>query len=74
MPAANLDQINQDTSVVRHFARAVTSVCTDLIDAPMHLPSQQRVIELLMNEAGNAAEAFARLQPPRGSSDRLQHG
>jgi hypothetical protein len=50
-----------DTARVRSFTDAITTACIDLIDLPLDITAQRRVIELLLHAAPDAEQAIARL-------------
>lgn len=50
-----------DAAIVRRFADAVTAACIDLIDMPLDLEAQRRVVEVLLHEAPTAERAITRL-------------
>lgn len=50
-----------DTARVRSFTDAITAACIDLIDLPLDITTQRRVVELLLHDAPEAEQAITRL-------------
>ncbi|WP_102144352.1 hypothetical protein [Mycobacterium hubeiense] len=50
-----------DAEIVRKFTDDITAACIDLVDLPLDISAQKRVIELLLNDAPAADQAVIRL-------------
>ena len=50
-----------DAAIVRSFADDITEACIDLIDLPLDIDAQKRVIQLLLHDAPTAEQAITRL-------------
>lgn len=51
---------NTDTAAEQKFVNEVTAACIDLIDLPLDIPTQRRLIELLQHRAAAAEQAISR--------------
>ncbi|NTY62093.1 hypothetical protein [Mycolicibacterium sphagni] len=50
-----------DAARVRSFTDDITAACIDLIDLPLDITTQRRVVELLLHAAPEAEQAITRL-------------
>lgn len=52
---------DDDATRVSSFSADITEACIDLIDLPLDIGAQKRVVELLLHDAPEAEQALARL-------------